>query len=68
MILGYLFSTHAWVLTFTSRTCFGIWLLPGAQVYKQKTNKVNKNIISLVGGGGAEAAGAQPSLKQGCVG
>lgn len=31
-------------LTFTSWT----WLLPGAQVYKQKTNRANKNIISLV--------------------
>ena len=31
------------------------------------THGANKN-ISLAGGGGAEAAGAQPNLEQGCVG
>lgn len=54
-------------LTFTSWT----WLLPGAQVYKQKANRANKNIISLVfesaapdvlgwewGGGAAKLVGA----------
>lgn len=35
-------------LTFTSQTCLWIGLLPGAQLYKQKTNRANKNMISLV--------------------
>lgn len=58
-------------LTFMSQTCTWIWLLPGAQVYKQKTSRANKNIISLVfesaapdvsgGRGGAEPARARPA-------
>lgn len=62
-------------LTFTSRTCLWICLLPGVQVYKQKTNRANKNIISLMlesaapdvlggqGGDAAEPVGAQPGLR-----
>lgn len=56
-----------------SQTCLCIRILSGDQVYKQKTSRANKNIISVESesaapdvlqyeGVAAEPTGAQPSL------